>query len=124
MGGQGGGGFDAGKCILGQINGKIDDLGREQREIENLEVELKEGINTLKKENAVKVEGHKKKIEEIGKEIYKLFKVNFSLLTDNGRNKVIEFTLGKLGIRTSRSVWTKNIELLKKTLKGFKENPP
>jgi phage host-nuclease inhibitor protein Gam len=88
------------KTLAGSLNRTSNLISRRDEKIKRIKDEAIEEI--IKEQNFT---------EEVGNSIYKIFKANRALLTDNGRNQTLELKLGKIGVRLNRpSVWVKNIQ--------------
>lgn len=99
------------KEVMGSL---INFLAKDLKKLEHIITERDKKINEIKEEAALRISKQQSLIEETGREIYKLFKANKSLLTDNGKKPVLELSFGKLGTRFNRpSVWAKNVKQIK-----------
>jgi len=94
-----------------EINDLLKTLAGSLNHTSNLISRRDEKIKRIKNEDTEEIIKQQNFSEEVGNNIYKIFKANRALLTDSGINQTLELGLGKIGIRLNRpSVWVKNIQ--------------
>jgi len=108
------------ETIENEIKKKVMEIIPLNEEISEIEIRKEKEIKKIKDLAFAEIEERKKIIEQTINEIYKVFKSNYSLLTDGGRNRIVEFLDLKIGIRTNRpNVWARHPKVVIRLLKSM-----